>query len=384
MKSFKYITEQFELEDLGSVLENAKQAGVDLEFDKNRYAYGFNLSMVQLKISDNIYLIDALQVEDLSSVYKMLEDDSIEKIVFAFGEDIRLLHSLGCFPKNIFDLSIAASLLNFPPCSLSSLTFKVLSVEEKESSQKSNWLKRPLTAAQLSYAAEDVELLRELYDILTETIAKQGITDWINEENNKYDLSDYSNIQSFSPLKNKEKKGLSEYQFYVLEQLMNYREEIAERENKPGYHIVDKDVLIKLANGEMRLRDLFLMKGISKYFKNTEAKSVIHEVLADADSKSKSLDLSLTDPAIRKLSREDYLVMTQRKKVTDNIIQSILLPVKNVIKEDIGEFASSFMFSNKIMNEIASKGLSGLTPYKQKLIWDYATKLKIDLSAFTR
>jgi hypothetical protein len=75
--------------------------------------------------------------------------------------------------------------------------------------------------------------------------------------------------------------------------------------------------------------------------------------------------------------------MTQRKKVTDNIIQSILLPVKNVIKEDIGEFASSFMFSNKIMNEIASKGLSGLTPYKQKLIWDYAAKLKIDLSAFT-
>jgi len=42
------------------------------------------------------------------------------------------------------------------------------------------------------------------------------------------------------------------------------------------------------------------------------------------------------------------------------------------------------MFSNKIMNEIASKGLSGLTPYKQKLIWDYAAKLKIDLSAFTR
>ena len=86
----------------------------------------------------------------------------------------------------------------------------------------------------------------------------------------------------------------------------------------------------------------------------------------------------------QQLSREDYLVMTQRKKVTDNIIQSILLPVKNVIKEDIGEFASSFMFSNKIMNEIASKGLSGLTPYKQKLIWDYAAKLKIDLSAFTR
>ncbi|MEJ6682046.1 MAG: ribonuclease D [Flavobacteriales bacterium] len=383
MKLFKYITEQFELEDLGSVLRNAEQAGVDLEFDKNRYAYGFNLSMVQLKISDNIYLIDALQVEDLSSVYKMLEDDSIEKIVFAFGEDIRLLHSLDCFPANIFDLSIAASMLNFPPCSLSSLTFKVLSVEEKESSQKSNWLKRPLTAAQLSYAAEDVEFLRELHDSLTETINNKGITDWVRQENKKYDLSDYSNIQSFSPLKNKDKKGLSEYQFYILEQLMNYREEIAERENKPGYHIVDKNVLIKLANGEMRLRDLFSMKGISKYFKNAEAKAMLHGVLANADSKSKNLDLSLTDPAIRKLSREDYLVMTQRKKVTDSIVQSILLPIKNAIKDDIGEFASSFMFSNKIMNEIASKGLSGLTPYKQKLIWDYATKLKIDLSEFT-
>ena len=384
MESFKYITEQSELDKLKSVFENANFVGVDLEFDKNRYAYGFNLSLVQLKILENIYLIDALHVENLTSVYRLLEDDSIEKIVFAFGEDIRLLHSLDCFPKNIFDLSIAASLINFPPCSLSSLTFQVLSIKEKESSQKSNWLRRPLTEAQLHYAAEDVKFLKELYEKLAETIAAQGITDWIKEENNKYDLSDYSNIQSFSPLKNKEKKGLSEYQFYVLEQLMNYREQIAERENKPGYHIVGKDVLTKLAKGEMRMRDLFLVKGISKYFKNADAKSTIHEILSDASSKSENLNLSLTSPAIRKLSKEDYLVMTQKKKVTENIVQTILLPIKDEIKSEIGEFAASFIFSNKIMGDIAAKGLTGLTPYKQKLIWDYSNKLQIDLSAFTR
>ncbi len=384
MEDYNYVTDQVSLNELQSVFRAATVVGVDLEFDKNRYAFGFNLSLVQLKIGDGIYLVDALEIEDLSLVFELLENKSVQKIVFAFGEDLRLLHSLQCFPKNVYDLSITSSLLDFRPCSLSSLTNMVLGVEEKESSQKSNWLKRPLSPAQLAYAAEDVRFLEELLHNLEKDAKTRGVVDWVHEENSRYDILDYSEVQNFSPIKAKERKGLTEYQFYILESLMELRESIAERENKPGYHIVSKDVLLLLANGEMKLKDMFSVKGISKHFKNSFAKEAIHEILKDSSLKSKELNLSLTEPAIRKLNKEEYTSMLARKKITENIIQSVLMPIKSHLKLEKGENTASYIFSNKIMGDIAVKGLGEQLPYKQKLIWDYGSILNLDLALLSK
>ncbi len=374
-----YIKTRSELDQCLSDLRSNDVLGLDLEFDKNRYAFGFNLSMIQINNGNNIYLIDALTIDDLTPVFDIFSDASVKKIVFAFGEDIRLLHSIGCFPKNICDLSIAANLLNYPPCSLSALTQSVLEIEEKESSQKSNWLKRPLTDAQLSYAAEDVRYLQELSDELEKDIATRNITQWFKEENNKYDLVDYSGIQNFSPIKTKEKKDLTEYQLHILEQLVELRESIAEQQNKPGYHIVSKDVLMGLTKGTLLLSDMFKLKGISKYFKNAQSKSEIHEILTDSANKSKKLELSLTAPAIRKLDREEYQQMQLRKKRSDKIITTLLQPIKDEVKTSYGENTASFIFSNKIMNDISREGLSEQPPYKQKLIWDLSNQLGLDL-----
>ncbi|MFK7755711.1 MAG: ribonuclease D [Flavobacteriales bacterium] len=380
MKDFTYINTQADLEAHLPKLEGVNTLALDLEFDKNRFAYGFNLSLIQLNTGAHILLIDALSISDLSAVFDVFEDEDVEKVVFAFGEDIRLLHTLNCFPKSILDLSIAANLLNYEPCSLSSLSFKVLDVEEKKSSQKSNWLKRPLTDAQLDYAAEDVRHLIPLAEVMQEDIATQNITDWLNEENHKYDLSDFSQTQDFSPLKTKDKKDLSEYQFYMLEQLMQLRESIAKERNSPGYHIVSKDVLLQLAKGEVMIKDLFTVKGVSKYFKTSDAKSSLHDILSSPKQKSQELGFSLTDPAIKRLSKEAYEEMRKNKLKSDKLITNVLMPIKDHIKSAHGDHTASFVFSNKIMNEISKSGLSTQLPYKQKLIWDIAKEKNLDLS----
>lgn len=376
---FNYLKTQSQLFDCLDEMHDSDTIGLDLEFDKNRYAFGFNLSLIQINNGKEIFLVDALQIEDLEGVFNLLSDPSKKKIVFAFGEDIRLLHSIGCFPKNISDLSIAANLLNFPPCSLSSLTNKVLDIEEKDSSQKSNWLKRPLTDAQLEYAAEDVRYLIQLGEELDDRIEEKNIQQWLGDENLRYDISDYSEVQSFSPIKNKEKRELTEYQFYLLEQLMSLRESIAEAQNKPGYHIVSKDVLLQLAKGELMLKDMFAIKGISKYFKKNDSKTAIHSILSEPKQKSTELGLSLTSPAIKKLSKEEYKDMMERKKASDRIINSILLPIKEEVKKVQGENTASFIFSNKIMTDISRDGLSSQPPYKQKIVWELARQLNIDL-----
>ncbi|MCI5054594.1 MAG: hypothetical protein MRY83_00730, partial [Flavobacteriales bacterium] len=125
-KEFQYISTQAGVDKCHSFLKKRDTIALDLEFDKNRYAYGFTLSMIQIFDGDDIYLIDALNETDLSGIFDILHSKQTQKIVYAFGEDIRLLHSLQCFPKNVYDLDICAKLLDFEPCSLSKLTSMVL------------------------------------------------------------------------------------------------------------------------------------------------------------------------------------------------------------------------------------------------------------------
>ena len=105
--TFEYITTQEQLSECITKINSVPEIAVDLEFDKNRYRYGFNLCLLQIKAADEIFLIDPLGADfDIKPIFEPLENPKIEKVVYAFGEDIRLLHTLGCYPKNLFDIVI--------------------------------------------------------------------------------------------------------------------------------------------------------------------------------------------------------------------------------------------------------------------------------------
>ena len=119
---FEYITTQEQLSECIKKINSVPEIAVDLEFDKNRYRYGFNLCLLQIKAADEIFLIDPLGVDfDIKPVFEPLENPKIEKVVYAFGEDIRLLHTLGCYPKNLFDIVIQTRLMDYRAISLSNL-----------------------------------------------------------------------------------------------------------------------------------------------------------------------------------------------------------------------------------------------------------------------
>lgn len=155
--NIKTITEEKDLQQLASTLSQRSEFAIDLEFDRNRYRYGFDMCLMQIYDGENCYLVDPLSGNlNIKTIFPPIEDPNIQKIVFAFGEDLRLFHSLGCFPKNLYDLDAATSLLNFEPASLTNLIKEVLDVEVNSSSQQSNWYKRPLSEDQKHYAADDV------------------------------------------------------------------------------------------------------------------------------------------------------------------------------------------------------------------------------------
>jgi ribonuclease D len=159
----KLVINSAELKNCIDRLSSKAEIAFDLEFDKNYYRFGFNLCLIQIFDGETCYLIDPLSKKlNIIELFQVLENRFITKVCFSVDEDLRLLHSIGCFPANLYDTDIASRLLNYPAMSLTNLLMEILDVDPGESLQRSNWYNRPLTNKQINYAANDVLHLPEL------------------------------------------------------------------------------------------------------------------------------------------------------------------------------------------------------------------------------
>ncbi|MEX2573887.1 MAG: hypothetical protein WD317_06300 [Balneolaceae bacterium] len=375
----QYINSNRKLKTCISALNRSEEIAVDLEFDKNRYRYGFNLCLVQIYSGRSCYLIDPLSEKlDIEELFPVLENDQIQKVVFAFGEDLRLLHSLGCFPRNIFDISIATGLLNYPPSSLTSLLADILKIDAGKSSQTSNWYKRPLSEEQKMYAAQDVIHLPEIKKVLLEEAIKKNITSWIAEENAVFDELNYSEEADNRFLKEKDKSGLTEQEWHVFKQLMSYREDLAKYYNRPSYQIIDKGYLTDIAKNPEKLAGWNKTKGIFKAVRNGAYREKLSDLVDRSIREAQHTGLSASEPAIKPLSDEESLAKKKEQSRINRIRNTLLDPIKKRIAEKHGKHAASYMLSNRIMTEIISGKVSPEN-YKMDLILYYAEELNKDL-----
>lgn len=377
----RYIYNDNELQNVISVIQNNKEIAIDLEFDKNRYRYGFNLCLIQIYTGNECVLIDPLddrlQVELL---FPVLQSEVIQKVVFAFGEDLRLLHSLGCYPKNIYDLSIAASLLNYPQKSLSDYIFDVLKIETAKSSQQSNWYNRPLTERQKKYAAQDVLYLFDLKDEFNRQAKEKKIHKWIEEENSVYDFLDYSDLNDNNYLKENDKNGLSEFEWFIFRKLMELREKTARKFNKPSYQILKKSLLAELAKENKSLKNWTNKRGVFRGIKTDAFRQKIENLIEDSSREATKLGLSKSRPASTPPSTEEIKAEQEERSKAKQLKNEIFLPVKQQIAEDYGTETASYIFSNRIISNLLTDNGYRLENYKKKLLFDYADELDLDIS----
>ncbi|HEX4819033.1 MAG TPA: HRDC domain-containing protein, partial [Acidimicrobiales bacterium] len=81
-----------------------------------------------------------------------------------------------------FDTQIAAGFAGFNGPSLATLVSGVLDVRLPKGDRLADWLRRPLTDEQLSYAASDVEHLLALHRWLVDRLEREGRLDWATDE----------------------------------------------------------------------------------------------------------------------------------------------------------------------------------------------------------
>ena len=93
-----------------------------------------------------------------------------------------LMAACGAIPGTVFDTQIVAGFLGLSTPSLSRLVDQMLGVSLPKADRLSDWLVRPISDRQVTYALNDVAHLLELRDVLTERLRALGRLEWALSE----------------------------------------------------------------------------------------------------------------------------------------------------------------------------------------------------------
>ena len=163
-----YLIESEEDEDfVRESLQEEKYIGLDTEFNW-RNTYFPELSLLQISTSNNILLIDCLKCKKLGFLKKILGDEKKIIIMHSARSDTTVLNTnLKIKFINCFDIQIAEKFINGGEIkNYGFIVAKYFGCKLDKSETNSNWLKRPFTRSQISYAANDVKFLINILSLI--------------------------------------------------------------------------------------------------------------------------------------------------------------------------------------------------------------------------
>lgn len=223
---------------------------IDTEFMRTN-TYFAEPGLIQIAVGESVYLIDPLLVDDLNALAPLLESPSVVKVMHSMSEDVELLyHVTGARISNVFDTQVAAALLGLgPSLGYQKLVHEILGLELDKSETRSDWLKRPLSESQLSYAAKDVEHLLTVYYRLLERVGEQGLQIAVNEESAAVVSQFFSAWDSPGEAYLKLRGGceLSVSAQRLLKELVEWRDTVAKTKNIPKPWVFSDACLIQVA-----------------------------------------------------------------------------------------------------------------------------------------
>jgi len=161
---YTYIDSLEDLTILNKELLEKPYVGVDTEFRRTTKD-NMRLALLQVNDGEEIYLIDAILIDNPEDNCNFLYSDTVIKVFHSCKEDLEAVYSwTGHKMVNLFDTQIANAFLggNFS-IGYQGLVEEKLGIKLDKKETRSNWIRRPLTDSQLSYAVSDVEYLIHLY-----------------------------------------------------------------------------------------------------------------------------------------------------------------------------------------------------------------------------
>lgn len=225
---------------------------IDTEFVGEKYYYS-RLELIQIgNGKHHIGLIDVRTIENREPLAALLNRDGLLKIFHSASQDLMLLDRfLGKLTPPIFDTQLAAAMVGVgAQISFANLVKMYADEVIPKEHTVSDWSRRPLSKAQLEYAAKDVYYLPVLHERLSQKLNKLSREEWYHEEQQKKfeeSLTQTTVDESMLFRTVKEWGKVNGVRLAVLQELALWREKTAQRIDSPKRQVMSDSGLIALS-----------------------------------------------------------------------------------------------------------------------------------------
>src|SRR5712672_2013210 len=232
------ITTTSDLADACDRLARHPFVTVDTEFLRETTYYPL-LCVAQIASTDEAVVIDTLADGlDLKPFYELMANERVLKVFHAARQDIEIVwHQANLVPHPIFDTQVAAMVLGYGD----SISYDQLVQRITE------WSRRPLSPAQVSYAISDVTHLRDVYLALSADLAKRGRADWVGEEMEVLTSPETYRADPENAWERLKTRVRKPKELAVLMEIAAWREREAQTRDVPRGRVLKDDVLGEIA-----------------------------------------------------------------------------------------------------------------------------------------
>jgi ribonuclease D len=245
-----------EAAEVAAAARAAGRLGIDTEF-MSEGRYRALLCLVQVAVADpeaedgiRIILIDSVRGDaDIEPLAAVLADPEVEIVLHAGRQDVAILRRAWKTElTNIFDTQIAAGFAGASAQSgYGNLLGSMLGRRVGKTASYTRWDVRPLTAEQLSYAAEDVAHLLELADEIQRRLRASSRLEWAREECRRLESATDERDPETAWERLPRVGQLDARSRAIVKELAAWRERTASSEDRPVGSVLADPALVEVA-----------------------------------------------------------------------------------------------------------------------------------------
>ena len=246
---YQLVTTDEALAEFCSLVSEASYCAVDTEFVREKTYYPL-LSLIQVATEKHMACIDPLAIEDLSPLLTLLKNPDILKVFHSPSQDLEILYQqFSTLPCPVFDTQLAAAVLGYThQISYAELVQEITGVRLEKKHTRADWSRRPLSSSELDYAMDDVRYLLPVYRHLDELLHEKGRYGWIEQDLANLSLDSNFHIDTSSLWKRlKGVQKLKGVELQIAQDLCAWREEVAQRKNRPRRWIAADEWIVEIA-----------------------------------------------------------------------------------------------------------------------------------------
>lgn len=288
------ITDSKTLAEQIALVSSAPYIAIDTEFMRERTYFPI-LCLVQIATKDVAFAIDPLaEGIDLSPLYNLLHNDQVVKVFHSAKQDIELFYyATGSVPRPVFDTQVVAEVLGYgESASYASLVKRICKHDVDKSSRFTDWMRRPLSEAQIAYALSDVTYLCDVYETLNADLIKRDRKDWIAEE-----MANLTNPHAYENLpeeawKRIRTRGGSQKFLRAVKAIAAWREQKAKEEDVPRQRMLKDEILLEIAAVDPKtIEDLQQMRRLKNMNMSGRLGQIMIELLAAARESDEVIEI---------------------------------------------------------------------------------------------